>query len=307
MVMSVPAHIPVLIEEVLRLLDPKPGEIVADCTTGLGGHSIALGKRVLPGGKVIGFDLDQSNLDIAKTQAEAAGVDFTGIHANFVKVPQHLQSIKIQADVVLADLGFSSNQMDDPHRGFSFSSDGPLDMRLDRSHPITAADVLAAISETDLANLIHEYGEDPFARKIARKIVQVRGKQPIATTARLAGLVIEAYGPRARSSRMHPATRTFMALRIAVNDELGALRSLLDQIIQGAEKANEGGWLRRGARLGIIAFHSLEDRMVKHAFADLAARGLARLLTKKPIEASDDEVKHNPRSRSAKLRVIRIE
>jgi 16S rRNA (cytosine1402-N4)-methyltransferase len=300
-------HIPVLLDEVVRMLDPRPGEIIVDCTTGLGGHSIALGKKVVPGGHVFGFDLDQSNLDVAKTQALAGGVVFTGVHANFVKAPQHLQLKGLQADVVLADLGFSSSQMDDPARGFSFSQDGPLDMRLDRGNPISAADVLAAISEQDLADMIYEYGEDPYARRIARKIVQIRAKQPIATTARLAGLVTEAYGPRARSSRMHPATRTFMALRIAVNDELGALRGLLDHIIQGASKTNEGGWLRRGARIGIIAFHSLEDRMVKHAFADLAKESLATLMNKKPIEASDDEVKHNPRSRSAKLRVVKID
>jgi len=278
-----------------------------DCTVGLGGHSIALGERIKPGGKVIGFDLDESNLAIAKQKAAEAGIEFEGVHANFVRVPEHLARLDVHADVVLADLGFSSNQMTDPTRGFSFSADGPLDMRLDPTNPITAADILAAISEKDLADMIYEYGEDPLARRIARKLVQKRGVEPIGTTARLAGLVTEAYGQRARSSRMHPATRTFMALRIAVNDELGALRGLLDQIIRGAEKVDSGGWLARGARIGIIGFHSLEDRMTKHAFADLAKRGLATQLTKKPIEASDDEVKHNPRSRSAKLRVVKIE
>jgi 16S rRNA (cytosine1402-N4)-methyltransferase len=209
--------------------------------------------------------------------------------------------------MILADLGFSSSQIDDPNRGFSLMADAPLDMRLDPTASVKAADLLAVLSERELADLFDEYGEEPLARKIARKIVQIRRNQPIRTTAELARLVTEAYGRRARFSRLHPATRTFMALRIAVNDELGSLRSLLDQIAQGAQQLEHGGWLNRAARIAIISFHSLEDRSVKHAFADLVKRDLATALTRKPIVASDDELAANPRSRSAKLRAVRID
>jgi 16S rRNA (cytosine1402-N4)-methyltransferase len=295
-----------LLHETLRLLDPKAGEIVVDCTTGLGGHSAALAEAVGPSGHIIGFDLDPANLARACAVIERSKGRFTPIHANFVEAPQHLKRLGLRADIVLADLGFSSNQMDDPGRGLSFSADGPLDMRLDPGAPLTAADLLAALSEKELADIIFEYGEEPLARKIARKLVQNRQAEPIRSTARLARLVTEAYGPRARSSRMHPATRTFMALRIAVNDELGALRGLLDDIVQGAAEIDRGGWLKRGARIAVISFHSLEDRLVKHAFADLEKRGLATRLTKKPVAPSGTEVRDNPRSRSAKLRAARI-
>ncbi len=304
--MSTTGHIPVLLHETLQLLSPKPGETAVDCTTGRGGHSMALAQAVKPDGQVIGFDLDPENLAYTHKRIANTGVRFIPVHANFARVAEQLAAMRAHADVVLADLGFSSTQMDDPQRGLSFSVDGPLDMRLDPSGPVTAADLLATLSEKELADLIYHYGEDPFARKIARKLVQNRRTEPIRSTARLARLVQEAYGPRARQSRMHPATRTFMALRIAVNDELGSLRGLLDAITQGAEQIRRGGWLNAGARVAIISFHSLEDRMVKHAFAELVERGLATRLTRKPVTASDMEVRANPRSRSAKLRAVRI-
>ena len=300
------AHIPVLLEETIRLLDPKPGEIAVDCTTGLGGHSSALAKAVGPAGQVLGFDLDAGNLAPTAQRIEEAGGRFTPVHANFVLAADELEKRKLRADLLLADLGFSSNQMDDPQRGLSFAFDGPLDMRLDPGAMITASDLVASLSERELADIIYQYGEDPLARKIARKLVQIRQQEPIRSTARLARLVQEAYGQKARSSRMHPATRTFMALRIAVNDELGALRGLLDSIVQGAEQVERGGWLNRGARVAVISFHSLEDRLVKQCFANLVQRGLATRLTKKPVGPSETEVRHNPRSRSAKLRAVRI-
>jgi 16S rRNA (cytosine1402-N4)-methyltransferase len=302
-------HKPVLLEEVLNLTNPRAGDVVCDCTAGLGGHSAAMAARVGPTGLVIGFDLDAANLARASEAARSAGGPFAGVHDNFVLAPQHLQKRGMQADIVLADLGFSSNQMDDPQRGFSFGADGPLDMRLDSSGThasVTAADFIAASSERELADLIYEYGEEPLARKIARKLVQNRQEEPIRSTAQLARLVTEAYGQRARSSRMHPATRTFMALRIAVNDELGALRGLLDNVTRGAEEVSSGGWLKRGTRVAIISFHSLEDRLVKQCFAELAKRGLAERITRKPVTASEEEIRENPRARSAKLRVVRI-
>jgi len=299
-------HRPVLAREVLDLLAPKPGEVALDCTVGRGGHAQLLAKAVGPEGRIIGVDLDESCLEHARRRLATAPGRFTGIHASYAAAPRRLAELGLSAHVVLADLGFSSSQMDDPSRGFSLHGDGPLDMRFDRNSGATATELLAALSQRELADLIYELGEEPLARKIARKLVQTRQSKPIQSTAELARLVVEAYGPRARTSRMHPATRTFMALRIAVNDELGALEALLDGIVRGAEQAGDGGWLRSEARVAIISFHSLEDRLVKRAFAELEKRGRATRLTKKPVTAGAQEVQANPRSRSAKLRAVRI-
>ncbi len=301
-----PEHTPVLLAEVRRLLDPRPGEVVADLTVGGGGHSAALATALGPGGVVVGFDADPAALESARERLRHASAQFRPIHGNFVQAPARLAAHGLRADVVLADLGFNSQQMDDPTRGFSFAAAGPLDMRYDPEGPVTAADLLASLSEEELAHLIARYGEDPYARKIARKLAQTRQREPIRSTAQLARLVREAYGSRARTSRMHPATRTFMALRIAVNDELTALRSLLDKVLEGARKICGDGWLSPGARVAAISFHSLEDRLVKRAFAELARGGLGTRLTKRPVTASPSEVAANPRSRSAKLRAVRI-
>lgn len=304
--MNASGHMPVLAQEVLRLLSPRPGDTVADLTVGLGGHAALVAERIGAGGTIAAFDVDGFNLAAATARLHPLGPRIIPIHARFTEAAHHLASQKLRADVVLADLGFSSNQMDDAERGFSFAADGPLDMRLDRSQGPTAADLVANLGEQDLADLIYRNGEEPFARRIARKLAQIRLREPIRSTARLAEAVVEAYGPRARASRMHPATRTFMALRIAVNDELGSLQTLLDQIARGAAEASRDGWLNRGARIGIISFHSLEDRMVKHAFANLASQSLAQRLTKKPVIAAEQEIASNPRARSAKLRAISI-
>lgn len=300
--------------EVLAVLSPQPGEIVVDGTVGRGGHAEALARAVHQPdpnhsnkqGVVLGFDLDSDNLLYTQNRLEAASHSFIPIHGSFVQIEDELQKRGFRADVVLADLGFSSNQMDDSSRGLSFLADGPLDMRLNAESSITAADLLATMTETELADIIYQYGEEPLSRRIARNLVQAREHSPIQTTAKLAELVRESYGSRAKSSRMHPATRTFMALRIAVNDELTALRSLMDRVTRGAEIAAADGWLNVGARIAIISFHSLEDRIVKHAMADLVKRELATAMTKKPITASEQEIARNPRARSAKLRAIRI-
>jgi 16S rRNA (cytosine1402-N4)-methyltransferase len=305
MTMHDAGHIPVLLQQVLEYLAPKPGQTFVDCTVGRGGHAVELAQAVSPNGRIIGLDLDAGNLAYAQQRVQAAGGTFVGIHESFVRMPEQLQKHNLVVSGVLADLGFSSNQMDNPARGFSFSADGPLDMRLDPHGHTTAADLIHAMSERELADVIFQYGEDPFARKIARKIVQSRQHEPIRTTAQLAGLVHEAYGHRARSSRMHPATRTFMALRIAVNDELAALQSLLEQITNAAGKRGDS-WLAGDARVAIISFHSLEDRMVKQAFADLERRGLGTRLTKRPVTATEQEAQANPRARSAKLRVVQL-
>jgi 16S rRNA (cytosine1402-N4)-methyltransferase len=305
-----PGHVPVLEEDTLRLLDPQPGETAVDLTVGRGGHSLRLARAVTPGGRVYGFDLDGDALEFAGRRLEAEGLAFTPIHDSFVRAPYHLRTLGVRADVVLADLGFNSVQMDDPDRGFSFSRPGPLDMRFDRRQPVSAADLVATLGVNELADLIDRYGEEPLAAPIARKVVQAREVEPIQTTTRLAELVVEAYGRRARTSRMHPATRTFMALRIAVNDELTALRCLLDQIAdgvgQGVGHVGDESWLRPRARVAIISFHSLEDRMVKRSFKDLVDRELAVILTRRPVMASEEQRHANPRARSARLRAVSV-
>ena len=300
-------HIPVLLEETLRVLDPHPGDIAVDCTLGCAGHSASLARAIGPTGRLIGLDLDPQSLSDAAQQMQESAEHFVPIQDSFVRLTLHLVQRELRADVVLADLGFSSTQMSDPQRGFSFQTDGPLDMRFDPNGPVTAADLLRTCSEAELADLISRFGEEPYASKIARKLVQTRNTQPIQTTAQLAEIVQEAYGSRARKSRLHPATRTFMALRIAVNDELAALEALMDQVIDGAAKIHQGGWLSGGARIAIISFHSLEDRIVKRAFAKLSDRGLGVRLTKRPITATEGEIAANPRARSAKLRAVKVD
>jgi 16S rRNA (cytosine1402-N4)-methyltransferase len=319
-------HDPVLLAEVLDLLAPRPGDTVVDCTAGRGGHAVALARAIGRSGRMVLLDVDPANLAYAAARVRReADIEPYPVHASFAGVERALRSPEpnhhLKADVVLADLGFSSTQIDDPARGFSFAADGPLDMRLDPTRGPTASDLLRSLPERELADILFRLGEEPLARVIARKVVALRGREPMERTAQLARLVREAYGPRARRSRLHPATRTFMALRIAVNDELGALRSLLGAVEAGAEAAGEletGGepgrsapagmhsWLGGGARVGIISFHSLEDRLVKHSFAAMAERGLVGLATRKPVVSSDAEIAANPRARSAKLRVATV-
>ncbi len=297
-------HIPVLLEEILDRLDPKPGETYADCTAGLGGHAVAVGARLAPGGRIVLNDADAGNLEQAadRVATEAPGVEIQPIHGNFASLPRRLVAKGQQADMVLADLGFASNQMDDPERGFAFSRDGPLDMRLDPAGLTTAADLVATLPEDELVRILREYGEEKAARPIARKIIAARQEGPIATTAQLAAMVRRVVRT---GGGIDPATRTFQALRIAVNDELGSLEGLLAAVQRGARMHGEG-WLAAGARVAIVSFHSLEDRMVKRAFGALVRDGLAEPIGRQPTTAGEDEVSVNPRSRSAKLRAIRL-
>jgi len=301
--MSDSGHIPVLQNEVANLLNPIDSDVIVDLTAGRGGHAALLAKKT---STVVLFDLDKTNLQYATKTVESTGATVYPIHGSFVTVDTEMKDLNLQANCVLADLGFASNQVDDSKRGLSFRNSGPLDMRLNPDSGITAADIIETSSEEDLANLIYELGEEPYSRRIARKIVQERQKEPILETVRLAQIVRSAYGARARSSRLHPATRTFMALRIAVNDELAALDALLDTMQAGCRTINDGGWLKNGARCAVICFHSLEDRRVKHAFVDLEKHGLAKRLTRKPICATEEEIALNPRSRPAKLRAVRV-
>lgn len=294
-----PGHIPVLLTQVLEYLAPKPGMVVLDCTLGRGGHAKAIIPLIGPGGTYIGLDLDAGNLAYAKLVcqpiADAHRVALHTYHQSFALADQALALAEAgKADALLADLGFASNQVDDPARGLSFRSDGPLDMRLDPEGPTTAADLVNSLPERELADLIYQLGEERFSRRIARKIIARRAEGPILTTSALAEVCRQSYGPQGRSSRIDPATRTFQALRIAVNGELDALNLLLKRL--PVLLADDG-------RAGIISFHSLEDRPVKRALLAAEQADQMKRITRKPVIADLTEQNQNPRSRSAKLRV----
>lgn len=307
-----PAHIPVLFGEVAELLDPRPGETLIDCTAGLGGHAGAIAARLGPSGRVVLFDLDPENLRRAAERVAAAlnpsdpgSARVVPVAANFAQVAGWASREGVRADLVLADLGFASTQVDDPGRGLSFRQAGPLDMRLDPDGPVTAAELVNTLSERELAEVIHRFGEERHARRIAAKLAAERRVAPITTTDRLASIV-RSVVPRAPGS-IDGATRTFQALRIATNDEIGSLEALLGAIDRWSGRTDEAGcWLMPGARLGVISFHSLEDRPVKHAFAALTQSGRAAAVTRRPVSPGEEEQRRNPRSRSAKLRVVRL-
>jgi 16S rRNA (cytosine1402-N4)-methyltransferase len=285
-------HVPVLPEEVLHWFDPQPGRVLVDGTLGGGGHTRLLAERVGGQGRVIALDRDPAAL--AAAEKSLAGLPITLVESNFCDLPEVLSQLEIAAvDGVLLDLGLSSDQLADEERGFSFSSSGPLDLRFNPREGEPAWRLVNKLRENNLANLIYEYGEDRYSRRIAKAIVDERHREPILTAAHLAEIVRRAVpgSPRSRGEHIDPATRTFQALRIAVNEELKSLDIALRRIPD---------CLRSGGRMAIISFHSLEDRRVKEAF-----RGDDRLeaLTRKPIEASFAEMARNPRSRSAKLRV----
>ncbi len=287
------AHVPVLTADVLRFLQPAHGGLFLDCTVGLGGHA----KALLEGGatRVIGIDRDPQALDAARATLARWRDRVELVHADYRELERVLDDRRIpQVDGAVADLGVSSLQLDGADRGFSFQRDEPLDMRMDRTTGTTAADVVATATETELADAIYAYGEERFSRRVARAIVHTRRAEPIATTARLATVVRGAI-PTRGYQRIDPATRTFQALRIWVNRELEGL----DRFLLAAARR-----LRGGARLVVISFHSLEDRIVKHTLRALTLTPGASLavLTRKPVIAGDAEIALNPRSRSAKLR-----
>ena len=293
--MSGPQHVPVLLEAVMNLLQVRPGGTYVDATLGLAGHASAIARQLGPQGTLIGFDRDPEALALAAERIESLraelGVDMPQIRLvarAFSTAAQEIEPGSL--DGLLADVGVSSLQLDQAHRGFSFRHDAPLDMRMDTRGGETAGQVVNQADEEELANLIYEFGEERRSRRIARAIVRAR---PISTTAELAR-VVSAAAPSMKSDKIHPATRTFQALRIRVNDELGEIRSLL----QSAPSL-----LRPGGRLAVICFHSLEDRLVKDAMRAGAQEGIWELVTRKPAIAGEEEIDRNPRSRSAKLRV----
>jgi len=298
----------------MALLDPAPGETVLDCTAGGGGHARAFAERIGAGGRLVINDADEASLEGARQRLlaeveEGRRPEIVTLRGDFAGAPRAMVERALAADVILADLGFSSTQMGDPERGFSFKGGGPLDMRYDRSGPTTAADLVNSLSEEELGEIIRDYGEERRWRRVAGKIVAARQEAPIHTTDRLAAIVRAAVGPSPSGARLDPATRTFQALRIAVNDELASLDALLESVerVAGARSAGAtGSWLGPRARIGIIAFHSLEDRRVKRRFQGLVRRGLAEALTRSPATPDEEEIERNRRARSAKLRAIRL-
>jgi 16S rRNA (cytosine1402-N4)-methyltransferase len=282
-------HVPVLLTEILEYLRPAAGGVFVDGTLGGGGHTRALVERVGEAGRVIALDLDPE--PVRRAEHVLAGKPVAVVAASYADIPEILDELEIAAvDGVLLDLGLSSDQLADATRGFSFQSDGELDLRYDAEHGEPAWRMLARLSEEHIADLIYQYGEERFSRRIARRIVEERRTSPIRTASELASLVRSCV-PRSRRHDIDPATRTFQALRIAVNGELDNLKIALRRLPDR---------LKPGGRLAIISFHSLEDRLVKAAFRDdprLTA------ITRKPIVAIEDEINRNPRARSAKLRV----
>ena len=283
-------HVSVLPIEVIRLLDPQAGQIVVDATTGVGGHSALLWERIQPDGTLIALDQDPTMLELAKRRLPDPRIIWK--HGNFEVVASILDELKIpKVDAILADLGFCSDQLSNPERGLSFQTDGPLDMRLDPTRGEPASALIRRSTEKDLADIFWQYGEERFSRRVARVIVETRKHTPIVTTGQLADLVRRCV-PRSKGHSIDPATRVFQGLRLAVNDELGALERFL-QVIPDC--------LKVGGKVAIISFHSLEDRIVKQTFRKMPE--LVKELTRKPVQAGEEETRNNPRARSAKLRV----
>lgn len=297
-------HLSVMLPEVVEYLRPGPGRLMFDGTLGGGGHSEAMLQH---GARVVAMDQDEEALKHARERLKAHGDAFCGLHGNFRDMAQILAETGVAGfDGMLVDAGVSSRQLDDPARGFSFMKDGPLDLRMDRTRALTAADLIASAGVEELTRIFRDYGEEPRAWKIANAIVEARGQQKITTTGALVE-VVEKVAPR--QGKRHPATLVFQALRIAVNDELGALEDFLTE----APK-----WLKPGGRLAVISFHSLEDRIVKRAFQRQSAEFIDRpewpeprpnpecclsLVTRKPVLPTEEEIANNPRARSARLRV----
>lgn len=305
-------HVPVLLDEVLENLDPKPGECVCDCTLGGAGHTVAMASRIGHDGLSLAVDQDDAALQAAteRFEREAPGVPHRFMKGNFGQLDELLLEAEVPGvDCFLFDIGVSSPQLDHGERGFSYHEDAPLDMRMDRTeNTLTAAEVVATYTEADLARILRVYGDERHAKAVAREVCKRRRNAPIETTLQLADAVAAAYPARDRRGK-HPARKTFQALRIEVNRELEVLEEGLEAAIR---------WANPGGRICVISYHSLEDRLVKHAFQE-ASRGctcppdlpvcvcgnvpVLDVVTRRPITASDDEVRRNPRARSAKMRV----
>ena len=290
-------HTPVLTRPVCELLRVCPDDLVVDATVGPGGHAALLAAALSASGTLLGLDVDAESLALARRRLADCPGRIILERRNFSELPDVLAARGLRrVDVILADLGVSSKQLDDPQRGFSFSADGPLDMRMDDRLTTTAADLVNRLRQQELADLIYEGGQERYSRRIARRICTARRERRITRTAELANVVVAALKahPKWRRGKIHPATRTFQALRIAVNNELGALEALLECAPRH---------LKPGGRFGVVSFHSLEDGRVKRDFRRRRSDGLYTIVTEKPVVADAQERKANPRCRSAKLRV----
>ena len=289
------SHNPVLTREVISFLNPAPGQIIVDATIGGAGHSAEILQRIIPGGMLIGIDRDEETLRLASERLKPFEGSFKLVNKNFKYLKEVLKDIGVEkVNGIIFDLGISSIQMEAWQRGFSIKNDGPLDMRMDRNQALTAKDLVNRLSEMELSDTIRELGEERFHRRIAKRIVEERKKKEISTTAELTDVILRSIPYSRNKYKIHPATRTFQALRIRVNDELGAISQALRE---------SPDVLQRGARVCVISFHSLEDRIVKNRFKEFKANGVFNVLTKKPLTADENELACNPRSRSAKLRV----
>lgn len=287
-------HLPVLLRETIEYLDPKAGETILDATAGGGGHAEEILKRISPGGRLIAVDRDPAAIERVKARLEGVGGEVIYANDDFRNVDRILADAGIAGvDGAVFDLGFSSYQVDEAEKGFSFLKEGPLDMRFDPAKGVSAREVVNRFSRDEIAGIIRDYGEERHARKVAAEICSSRKRKRIETTRDLADIVQAAIGGWYRRQRLHPAARTFQAIRIYVNDELGAAE-------EGVKKALD--LLNPGGRICVISFHSLEDRVIKNVLRDASRAGKISLLTKKPLVPSEQEVAENPRSRSAKLR-----
>lgn len=292
-------HIPVLCKEVVECLRPHDGGIFIDCTLGLGGHAQAILQAAGPQSRLIGIDRDAQSLQMAAERLKPYLSQCVFVHEDFRNIDKILRRMQItEVDGILLDLGISSYQLNNPQRGFSFQEDGPLDMRMDQDSPISAFDLVNSLSEKEISSILKDYGEERWHNRIARYIIHQRSRHPIETTQELSGIVLKAMPPRKTWQRIHPATRTFQAFRIAVNRELESLDILLDQCVD---------LLKTEGRIAVIAFHSLEDRIVKHKFRALAQSGKVKLVVKKPLRPGEEEAGRNPRARSARLRAAERE
>lgn len=288
-----------MVQEVLRYLNPSPGMVIADATAGTGGHTGVLLERILPGGRVIALDRDRDTLEVCRRRLRGYGEACTFVHANYADIDKVLESCGLEKiDALLFDLGISSFQLDDPERGFSFQAQGPLDMRLDRTSYISASDLLNNLTEKEISTILRNFGQERWHARIARNLVRQRQHAPLATTTQLAELVIRSIPARYRRAhyRIHPATRTFQAVRIAVNRELETLELSLRKAL---------GLLKPEGVICVISFHSLEDRIVKQVFRQQAREGEVEILTPKPLTPLPAQVQENPRARSSKLRAVR--
>jgi len=291
-------HIPVMLIEVLGYLNLKAGDLVVDATVGTAGHSKDILEKILPGGRLIGIDRDEDSLSIARQRLKEYAASCELVHGNFVDIDTILNGLGInKVNGILFDVGISSFQLEDPERGFSFQSEGPLDMRLDRSSYISAYDLVNNLNEDEISTLLWNFGQERWHNRIAHLLVRERQRQPITTTSQLADIVLRSIPGRYRHRyyRIHPATRTFQAVRIAVNRELETMEIAISKAIS---------LLERNARMCVISFHSLEDRVAKHTFRRAQAEGLVNIITPKPLTPVQGEIEVNPSSRSAKLRVL---